>query len=142
MARDIRRAAVLGAGVMGSGIAAHLANAQIPTYLLDIVPKELTEEETRKGLTLESKEVRNRFAMKGLTNAVSSKPAAFFSKKNAELVTAGNFEDDMERLKECDLIIEAVVEILSIKQQIFKRLAKFRSPGTIVASSTSGISVS
>jgi len=66
---------------MGSGIAAHLANAQIPTYLFDIVPKELTEEETRKGLTLESKEVRNRFSLKGWNNALNSKPAAFFSKR-------------------------------------------------------------
>ena len=142
MARDIRRAAVLGAGVMGSGIAAHLANAQIPTYLLDIVPKELTEDEARKGLTLESKTVRNRFSLKGWNSALNSKPAAFFSKKNAELITVGNFDDDMERLKECDLIIEAVVENLAVKQQLFKRVSQFRTPGTIVASNTSGISVS
>ena len=142
MARVIKKAAVLGAGVMGSGIAAHLANAGIPSYLLDIVPKGVTDKEKQKGLTLESKEVRNRFAANGLQNVLKAKPAAFYSKKDSEIITIGNFEDNMGWLRDCDLIIEVVVEDLKIKQELFKNVAKFRTPGTIVSSNTSGISVS
>src|SRR5919107_2825613 len=98
----IEKAAVLGAGTMGAQIAAHLANANIPTILLDIVPRELTPEEEKKGLTLESKEVRNRIARSGLEAAKKAKPAAFFTGDAASLVSVGNFEDDMSRLKDCD----------------------------------------
>src|SRR3982751_1751529 len=99
----IEKAAVLGAGTMGAQIAAHLANSSIPTLLLDIVPRELTPEEEKKGLTLESREVRNRFARAGLEAAKKSKPAAFFTTDGAKLVTVGNFDDDMSKLKDCDL---------------------------------------
>src|SRR5918998_1427228 len=104
------KAAVLGAGTMGAQIAAHLANAGIPTLLLDIAPRELTGEESARGLKLESKEVRDRVARAGLEAAKKAKPAAFFAASAAALVSVGNFEDDMARLKDCDIIVEAVVE--------------------------------
>ena len=141
MVRKIRKVAVLGAGVMGSGIAAHVANAGLEGYLLDIVPKDLTEDEKKRGLTQKSPQVRNRFAVAGLQNALNARPAAFYIKKNAELIATGNFEDNMEWLSECDLIIEVIVENLKIKQDLFKRVSQFRKPGTIVTSNTSGISV-
>jgi 3-hydroxyacyl-CoA dehydrogenase len=141
MKRKIERAAVLGAGVMGSQIAAHLANAGIPTFLLDIVPKELTDDEKARGLTLESPPVRNRIVQKGLDYAKTIKPAAFFAPDVAELITIGNFEDNLEWLKSADWIIEAVVENLDIKQQLFARVETVRQPGTIVTSNTSGIPI-
>src|SRR4051812_25779671 len=135
------KAAVLGAGTMGAQIAAHLANAGIPTLLLDVVPKEPTPEEAAKGLTLESKEVRDRIARAGLEAARKAKPAAFFSDAAAALVSVGNFDDDLPRLKDCDIIIEAVVENLEIKRQLFERVEKFRKAGSVVASNTSGIPI-
>jgi 3-hydroxyacyl-CoA dehydrogenase len=137
----IEKAAVLGAGTMGAQIAAHLANAGIPTVLLDIVPREPTPEEQAKGLSLESKEVRNRIARAGFEAAKKAKPAAFFTPELASLVSVGNFDDDMARLKDCDLIIEAVVENLDIKRKLYERVEQFRRPGSIVASNTSGIPI-
>jgi 3-hydroxyacyl-CoA dehydrogenase len=137
----IEKAAVLGAGTMGAQIAAHLANAGIPTILLDIPPKELTPEEQAKGLSLESKEVRNRIARAGLDAAKKAKPAAFFTSEMASLVSVGNLDDDMARLKDCDFIIEAVVENLEIKRKLYERVEQFRSAGSIVASNTSGIPI-
>lgn len=137
----IEKAAVLGAGTMGAQIAAHLANARIPTLLLDIPPRELTPEEQKKGLTLDSKDVRNRFANAGLQGAKKSKPAAFFSQDLASLVSTGNFDDDLARIKDCDLIIEAVVENLDIKRSLYERVDQHRRPGSIVASNTSGIPI-
>src|SRR6266511_2715095 len=118
----IERAAVLGAGTMGAQIAAHLANAGVPTLLLDMAPRELTAEEQGKGLTLESKEVRNRIARAGFEAAKKAKPAAFFTPDKASLVTIGNFADDLSKLKDCDLIIEAVVENLEIKRSVERRV--------------------
>src|ERR1700749_2874625 len=100
----IEKAAVLGAGTMGAQIAAHLANAGIPVLLLDVVPKEPTPEEAARGLTLDSGEVRDRIARAGLEAAKKAKPAAFFSERAAALVSTGNFEDDLPRLKDCDII--------------------------------------
>uniref|UniRef100_UPI00403FAAE9 3-hydroxyacyl-CoA dehydrogenase NAD-binding domain-containing protein n=1 Tax=Siminovitchia sp. FSL H7-0308 TaxID=2921432 RepID=UPI00403FAAE9 len=137
----IRKAAVLGSGVMGSGIAAHLANVGIPTILLDIVPKELTAEEREKGLTLEDKAVRNRNAEQSLKKLFKQKPAPLSSKKNIKLITAGNLVDDLEKLAEVDWIIEVVVENLSVKKQVFEQVDRYRKPGTLVSSNTSGISV-
>ncbi|MFL6335212.1 MAG: 3-hydroxyacyl-CoA dehydrogenase/enoyl-CoA hydratase family protein [Pyrinomonadaceae bacterium] len=137
----IEKAAVLGAGTMGAQIAAHLANAGIPTLLLDIVPREPTPEEHARGLTLASKEVRDRFARAGLEAAQRAKPAPFFTAGAAALVTPGNFEDDLPRLKDCDLVIEAVVENLDIKRRLFERVEQFRKPGSVVASNTSGIPI-
>lgn len=135
------KAAVLGSGVMGSGIAAHLANVGIPTILLDIVPKELTAEEREKGLTLEDKAVRNRNAEQSLKKLFKQKPAPLSSKKNIKLITAGNLVDDLEKLAEVDWIIEVVVENLSVKKQVFEQVDRYRKPGTLVSSNTSGISV-
>ena len=126
---------------MGAQIAAHLANARVPTILLDIAPRELTKEEEAKGLKLESKEVRNRIARSGLEAAKKAKPAAFFIAENASLVSVGNFDDDMAKLKDCDLIIEAVVENLDIKRSLFEKVEQHRKAGSIVGSNTSGIPI-
>jgi 3-hydroxyacyl-CoA dehydrogenase len=135
----VEKAAVLGAGTMGAQIAAHLANAQIPTLLLDIVPRELTADEQARGLTPESPVVRNRIARAGYEGARKAKPAAFFTADLAALVTVGNFEDDLAKLKDCDLIIEAVVENPDIKRSLYEKVEQHRRPGAIVASNTSGI---
>lgn len=140
MAGKIKRVGVLGAGVMGATIAAQLANVGLDTVLLDIVPPELTEEDKKKGLTLESNEWRNRFAANGLQGALKSKPASFYLPENAKLISTGNMEDDLARLKEVDWVIEVVVERLDIKQKVFERLEKVLTPGTIISSNTSGIS--
>ncbi|MFD3448768.1 3-hydroxyacyl-CoA dehydrogenase/enoyl-CoA hydratase family protein [Microbacteriaceae bacterium 4G12] len=138
---QIKKAAVLGSGVMGSGIAAHLANIGIPTLLLDIVPKALTPEEETKGLTLQDKEVRNRFSRTAVQKLFKQKPAPLTLKDNAQLIEAGNLEDDLERLGEVDWIIEVVVENLEVKKQVFERIDAIRKPGTIISSNTSGISI-
>ena len=137
----IEKAAVLGAGTMGAQIAAHLANAGVPTLLLDIAPRELTPDEQAKGLTLDSPQVRNRIARNGLEAARNAKPAAFFTPDNASLVSVGNFDDDLAKLKDRDLIIEAVVENLDIKRSLFERVEQHRRPASIVASNTSGIPI-
>jgi len=139
--RQMRKAAVLGAGVMGAAIAAHLANVGIPVLLLDIVPNQLTGEEASKGLTLESKAVRNRFATKGLESAKKAKPAAFYSGDDVRLIEIGNFTDDLGRLAECDWVIEVVVENLGVKQQLLSNVEKVVRKDAIVSSNTSGISI-
>src|ERR1700741_1087136 len=126
---------------MGAQIAAHCANAGLEVLLLDIAPKELTKQEEAKGLTLESKTVRNRIVNAGFEAAKKIKPAAFFSQKVGCLITPGNFDDDLEKLTSVDWIIEAVIEKLEIKRDLFSRVDKFRKPGTIVSSKTSGIPI-
>lgn len=133
--REIEKVAVLGAGVMGSGIAAHLANANVRVLLLDIVPPDLPEDKKK------DKSARNALADKGLQNALSARPAAFFIKEKAELIETGNFEDDLPRIKECDWIIEAVVENLEIKKKLFEQVDKYRKEGSIVSTNTSGLSI-
>ncbi len=141
MKREIRKVAVLGAGVMGSGIAAHLANVGIPVLMLDIVPPKFTEADEKAGLTPEDPRFRNKFALKGLEGIKKSKPALLYSKRFLDLISVGNFEDDWEKLAECDWIVEVVVERLDIKQQVFERVEKVRKPGAIVSSNTSGLSI-
>jgi 3-hydroxyacyl-CoA dehydrogenase len=141
MRRPIERAAVLGAGTMGSRIAAHLVNAGIPCFLLDIVPPELTAEEMRKGLTLEKPAVRNRIVLGGLEAAKRSRPAAFFTPETARLITPGNLEDNLDWCSKADWIIEAVAENLEIKRKLFERVDAVRKPGTIVTSNTSGLPI-
>src|SRR5207248_9482757 len=119
---------VLGDGGMGAQIAAHLANEGIPCLLLDIAPKDLTSEEQAKGLTIASPQVRNRIARTGLEAAKKAKPAAFFSPEIADLVSIGNFDDDLPKLKECDWIIEAVIENLEIKRSLFARIEPHLHP--------------
>lgn len=138
---NIRKAAVLGAGTMGAGIAAHLANAGIPVLLLDIAPRELKPEEEAKGLSLELPQVRNRIVKELFEAAKKLKPAPFMLANNANLITLGNFTDDMAKLKDCDLVIEAVVERLDIKHQVFGEVEKHRKPGSFIATNTSGIPI-
>jgi 3-hydroxyacyl-CoA dehydrogenase len=139
MSKKIERVGVLGAGVMGATIAAQLANVGIETVLLDIVPPEFTEEDKKRGLSEEGTAFRNKFAQIGLDTALKSKPASFYVPENAKLITTGNLEDDLERLKDVDWIIEVVVERLDIKKVVFEKIEGIRSPGTIVTSNTSGI---
>ena len=141
MRRPIEKAVVLGAGTMGARIAAHLANAGIPCYLLDIVPPELNADEKRKGLTLEKPAVRNRIVMAGLDAAKKSRPAAFFTPETARLITPGNFDDNLAWCAEADWIIEAVAENLEIKRKLLERVDAVRKPGTIVTSNTSGLPI-
>ena len=141
MVRRIKKVAVLGSGVMGSGIACHFANIGIEVLLLDIVPRELTEEEKAKGLTLENKSVRNRIVNNSLQAALKSKPSPIYKKSFAKRITTGNFDDDFVKIKDYDWVIEVVVERLDIKQQIFEKVDKYRTPGTIVTSNTSGIPI-
>nr|MBA2494954.1 3-hydroxyacyl-CoA dehydrogenase [Acidobacteriota bacterium] len=137
----IGKAAVLGAGTMGASIAAHLANAGIPTILLDIAPQELTEEEQKKSLPLDSPQVRNRIANSGFNGLAKARPAAYMSVENASLISVGNFADDMAKIKDCDLVIEAVVENLDIKHKVFAEVEKHRQAGSVIASNTSGIPI-
>ncbi|WP_282034649.1 3-hydroxyacyl-CoA dehydrogenase/enoyl-CoA hydratase family protein [Metabacillus indicus] len=141
MNQRIRKAAVLGSGVMGSGIAAHLANIGIPVLLLDIVPRTLTDGEEKKGLTLQDAAVRNRISSEAVQKLLKQKPAPLTAKGNLALIEAGNFEDDMHRLAEADWIIEVVVENLEVKQKVFTQVDQYRKQGSIVSSNTSGISV-
>ncbi|HEU4611614.1 MAG TPA: 3-hydroxyacyl-CoA dehydrogenase family protein, partial [Kofleriaceae bacterium] len=128
MTLPIRRVAVLGAGVMGSGIAAHCANAGIPVLLLDIVPPD-------------GKGGRNAFAAGALEKLKKAKPAAFMHVRNAQLISIGNFDDDLAKVSDCDIIIEAIIERLDLKQGLFAKLEKIAAPHAIVASNTSGLRI-
>jgi 3-hydroxyacyl-CoA dehydrogenase len=141
MKRRIKKVAVLGSGVMGSGIACHFANIGTEVLLIDIVPKELTEQEKAKGLTLESTVVRNRIVNDSLTAALKSKPSPIYRQSFAKKITTGNFDDDLAKIKDYDWIIEVVVERLDIKKMVFEKVDKLRKPGTLVTTNTSGISV-
>ncbi len=139
MNRNIRKIAVLGSGVMGSRIACHFAQAGVDVLLLDIVPNQLTEQEQKKGATLEQKAVRNRIVNDALQAALKSNPSPIYSKRFVSRITTGNFDDNMPEIASCDWIIEVVVERLDIKQLIFEKVEKFRKPGTLITSNTSGI---
>ncbi|MCY8231533.1 3-hydroxyacyl-CoA dehydrogenase/enoyl-CoA hydratase family protein [Priestia endophytica] len=141
MVKTIRKAAVIGSGVMGSGIAALLANVGIQTLLLDVVPNELTEAEKKKGLSKDDDEVRNRLAKTSLEQSLKRKPAPLTSKKNIDFITIGNTEDHWNELKTCDWIVEVVVENLQVKKQVLQNIDRVRKKGSIVSSNTSGISV-
>ena len=141
MSYQINNAVVIGAGTMGAALAAHLANARVPVTLLDIVPNKLTPNEEAKGLSLEDKEVRNRIVKEGLEKALKSRPASFFTKELAALVTIGNLEDDFEQIAHADWIIEAIIENLEIKQQLMKRIDAVRGSNSIISTNTSGIPV-
>ena len=141
MKRNIKKVAVIGSGIMGSGIACHFANIGVEVLLLDIIPRELTESETKKGFTLESKVVRNRLVNDHLANALKSKPSPIYHQNFASRITTGNTTDDMAKIVSCDWIIEVVVERLDIKKLVFEQIDKFRKPGTLVTSNTSGIPI-
>ncbi|MCX7807634.1 MAG: 3-hydroxyacyl-CoA dehydrogenase/enoyl-CoA hydratase family protein, partial [Deltaproteobacteria bacterium] len=131
--RVFREIGVLGSGVMGMGIAAHCANAGLKVLLLDIVPQGVAQGAPKAE--------RNRIAAESLKRALQAKPASFFHPSHARLIEVGNFEDDLERLKRCDLVIEAVVERLDIKRALFERVERVIGPETIVASNTSGLRI-
>ena len=133
--RAIRKVAVLGSGVMGSGIALHFANIGVEVLLLDIVPFDLKEEEKT------NQKLRNKIVNDSLSFALKSKPAQAYTSGSAVRVTTGNFDDDMHKIKDCEWVIEVVVERLDIKQQVFEKVEKFIKPGTLVTSNTSGIPI-
>jgi len=141
MNRIIKKVAVLGSGVMGSRIACHFANIGCNAYLLDIIPNKLTDAETKKGLTLESPEVRNRIANDNLKMVLKQKPESLYEESFASRITTGNFEDNLDWLSECDWVIEAVVENIDIKKSVFEKVEKFRRPGSLITSNTSGIPI-
>jgi 3-hydroxyacyl-CoA dehydrogenase len=141
MARTINKVAVLGSGVMGSRIACHFANVGVEVLLLDIVPRELNVQEKAKSLSLEDGIVRNRIVNEALQFALKSNPSPIYRNSFANRIRTGNFDDDMAKIKDCDWIIEVVVERLDIKQQVFEQVEKHRSPGSLVSSNTSGIPI-
>jgi 3-hydroxyacyl-CoA dehydrogenase len=141
MKKHIKKVAIIGSGIMGSGIACHFANIGVNVLLLDIVPKKLTSSEQAKGLTLEDKIVRNRIVNHSLTTSLKSKPSPIYKKEFADRIQTGNLEDDIEKIKDVDWIMEVVVERLDIKKQVFELIEKHRKPGTLITSNTSGIPI-
>jgi len=139
--RRIKKIAIIGSGIMGSGIACHFANIGVDVLLLDIVPRELNDKEKAKGLTLEDKIVRNRIVNDSLTASLKSKPSPIYHQSFASRITTGNLDDDIAKVKDVDWIMEVVVERLDIKQQVFEKLEKHRTPGTLITSNTSGIPI-
>jgi len=139
--RKINKVAVLGSGVMGSRIACHFANIGTEVLLLDILPRELNDKEKATGKTLEDKAVRNRIVNDSLNFALKSKPSPIYSKSFANRISTGNMEDDMHKIADCDWIIEVVVERLDIKKIVFEQVEKFRKPGTLITTNTSGIPI-
>ena len=137
----IKKVAVIGSGIMGSRIACHFANIGVKVLLLDICPKELSEEEKRKGLSLKDKLVRNRIVNNSFLNTLKTKPKSFYVDENKKNISLGNIQDDMNKIREADWIIEVVVEKLEIKKTIFKKIEKSRKKGTLITSNTSGIPV-
>ena len=141
MNRTIRKVAVLGSGIMGSRIALHFANIGCDVLLLDIAPKDLTDDEKKKGLTVDHPAVKNRIVQSSYDAALKANPAPLFSKKFAPRVKLGNFTDDMSKIKSCDWTIEVVVENLDIKKKVYEEVERHRSPGTLITSNTSGIPI-
>ncbi len=141
MKRPIKKVAVIGSGIMGSGIACHFANIGVEVLLLDIIPRELNAVETAKGLTLESKVVRNRIVNDSLMASLRSKPSPIYNQKFANRISTGNLDDDISKIKDVDWVIEVVVERLDIKKIVFEKIEKYRTPGTLVSSNTSGIPI-
>ncbi len=139
--RRIKKIAIIGSGIMGSGIACHFANIGVDVLLLDIVPNELNDAEKAKGLTLESKVVRNRLVNDSLIHSLKSKPSPIYHQRFASRITTGNMEDDIAKVKDADWIMEVVVERLDIKKLVFEKLEKHRTPGTLITSNTSGIPI-
>ncbi len=141
MQRRINKVAVLGSGIMGSRIACHFANIGVQVLLLDIIPKELNDKEKSKGLTLDNPAVRNRIVNDALQNTLKSTPNPAYTKEVVSLITTGNFVDNMKDIAGCDWVIEVVIEHLKIKQSVYEQIEKFRTPGTIITTNTSGIPI-
>jgi len=141
MRRHVKHVTVLGSGVMGSGIACHFANIGVQVLMLDMVPRELTPQEQAKGLTLDDKVVRNRTAQSHLDFALKSNPSPIYDKAFASRITVGNFDDDLDKIKNSDWVIEVIIERLDIKQSMFEKVDALRKPGTLITSNTSGIPI-
>lgn len=141
MKRNIKKVAVIGSGIMGSGIACHFANIGVEVLLLDIIPNELTEAEQKKGFSLTDKVVRNRIVNNHLKSALKAKPSPIYNQKFADRITTGNTTDDMKKIADVDWIIEVVVERLDIKKIVFEQVEKYKKPGTLITSNTSGIPI-
>jgi 3-hydroxyacyl-CoA dehydrogenase len=141
MKRNIEKVAVLGSGIMGSGIAAHLAGIGLQVLLLDISPKELNEDEKSKGLSLDHPSVQKRIVNDSLSKSLKSKPSPIYNASFASRIKTGTFEHDLHRIAEVDWIIEVVVERLDIKKQVFESVEKHRKLGTLISSNTSGIPI-
>jgi 3-hydroxyacyl-CoA dehydrogenase len=141
MKRIINKVAILGSGIMGSRIACHFANIGVQVLLLDIVPKELTEAEQKKGLSLTDKAVRNRIVNDALHTALKTNPSPIYKNSFASRITTGNFEDNIKDIAQCDWVMEVVVENLKIKQTVFEQVELYRKPGTLVTTNTSGIPI-
>ena len=139
--RSINKIAIIGSGIMGSGIACHFANIGVEVLLLDIIPNEPNDKEKSLGLSLEDKAVRNRIVNNSLKNAFKSKPSPIYSQKFSNRISTGNIEDDLHKIKDADWIMEVVVEKLDIKKKVFDKIEKYRSKGTIISSNTSGIPI-
>ncbi len=141
MKRRINKVAIIGSGIMGSGIACHFANIGVKVLLLDIIPRELNDKEKKKGLTLEDKQVRNRLVNESLQTSLKSKPSPIYHQDFAKRIETGNLTDDISKVSEADWIIEVVVERLDIKKKVFDDLEKHRKKGTLISSNTSGIPI-
>ncbi|MFO8146143.1 MAG: 3-hydroxyacyl-CoA dehydrogenase NAD-binding domain-containing protein [Gillisia sp.] len=141
MKRRIKKVAIIGSGIMGSGIACHFANIGVKVLLLDITPRELNDQEKKKGLTLEDKQVRNRLVNESLQASLKSKPSPIYHQDFAKRIETGNLTDDISKVSEADWIIEVVVERLDIKKKVFDDLEKYRKEGTLISSNTSGIPI-
>ena len=141
MVKNISKIAVLGSGIMGSGIACHFANIGVEVLLLDICPKELNENELKQNLSLDSKQVKNRIVNDMFQKCIKSRPSPIYNKKFLNRIKLGNFEDDIDKINEVDWIIEVVVEKLDIKKSVFDLVEKHRKTGTIITSNTSGIPI-
>ncbi len=141
MNRSIKKVAVLGSGVMGSRIACHFANIGCEVLLLDIQPKELNEKEQKAGLTSDSPAFKNRIVNESLEFAIKSNPSPLYRKSFASRIKTGNLADDLPGIAQCDWVIEVIVERLDVKMQLFEQVEKFRKPGTLISSNTSGIPI-
>ena len=141
MNRHIRKVAIIGSGVMGSRIACHFANIGCEVELLDIVPSELNGPEKKKEVSIDSDQFKNRIVNEALISSLNSNPSPIYRKSFASRIRTGNLTDDLARVKDCDWIIEVVIERLDIKQQVFENIEKHRTPGTLITTNTSGIPI-
>jgi len=139
--RRIKKVVILGSGVMGSRIACHFANIGIEVLLLDIVPRELNAKESAKGISTDSEIFRNRIVNDALTSSIKANPSPIYRKADVQLITTGNFDDDLYKISDCDWTIEVVIENLNIKKKVFDNVEKHRKLGTLITSNTSGIPI-
>ena len=142
MNKIINKVAVIGSGIMGSGIACHFANIGIEVLLLDIAPTELNELEKNSGLEISNKKVKNRIVNEMFNRCLKSKPSPIYNKKFITRVKLGNIDDDLHLISKCEWVIEVVTEKLSVKRSIFEKIEKYRKKGSIITSNTSGIPIS